>query len=184
MPLRWESARKSKGKNTSGNKLVYVSGAPSRSTSEGCFEAAEQSNGLFLEWVMLGTELGFHETASRQDRRTGRGTHRREAGMTGLELKYEEDLTARRGPLFDCGVLGKDAWLMDSLYSGTKNGDRSVMRRFLTLQQEALQSTAQLLTLAPKIAPDLKTRLHQHRHNVARQPGPDGAGTALDHRCI
>lgn len=30
------------------------------------------------------------------------------------------------------------------------------MRRFLTLPQQALQFKAQLLTLAPKIAPDVK----------------------------
>jgi hypothetical protein len=39
-----------------GTRLVYVSGAPFWFTPEGCFEAAEQSNGLFLERVMLRTE--------------------------------------------------------------------------------------------------------------------------------
>jgi hypothetical protein len=44
-----------------GNKLVFVSGAPFRFTPEGRFEAAEQSNGLFVERVMLRTERGLRE---------------------------------------------------------------------------------------------------------------------------
>jgi len=38
-----------------------VSGAPFWFTPEGCFEAAEQSNGLFVERVMLRTERGLRE---------------------------------------------------------------------------------------------------------------------------
>ncbi len=49
-------------------------------------EAAEQSNGLFVERVMLRTECG---------------TQWREAGATGFELNDEEDLPGWGGPLFD-----------------------------------------------------------------------------------
>ena len=40
---------------------MFVSGAPFWFTPEGCFEAAEQSNGLFVERVMLRTERGLRE---------------------------------------------------------------------------------------------------------------------------
>ena len=48
-------------KKRMGNKLVFVSGAPFWFTPEGRFEAAEQSNGLFVERVMLRTERGLRE---------------------------------------------------------------------------------------------------------------------------
>ena len=51
-----------------GNKLVYVSGAPFWFTPEGRFEAAEQSNGLFVERVMLRTERGLREIVPRKNR--------------------------------------------------------------------------------------------------------------------
>jgi hypothetical protein len=46
---------------TTSNKLVFVSGAPLWFTPEGRFEAAEQSNGLFIERVLLRTERGLRE---------------------------------------------------------------------------------------------------------------------------
>lgn len=52
--------------------------------------------------------------------------------------------------------VGKNGLLIDSPFSGTKNGGMFLVRRFLKLPQQALQSTAQLLTLAPKIVPDVK----------------------------
>jgi len=72
-----------------GTRLVYVSGAPFWFTPEGWFEAAEQSNGLFVERVMLRTERFFREIAPRQDRSIERGTQRREAGTTGFELNEQ-----------------------------------------------------------------------------------------------
>ena len=51
-----------------GNKLVFVSGAPFWFTPEGRFEATEQSNGLFVERVLLRTERGLREIGSRQSR--------------------------------------------------------------------------------------------------------------------
>ena len=83
-----------------GNKLVFVSGAPFWFTPEGRFEAAEQSNGLFVERVMLRTERGLREIVPRQGRSIERGTPRREAGGTGFELTDEEGLPGDLPPLF------------------------------------------------------------------------------------
>jgi len=64
-----------------GNKLVFVSGAPFWFTPEGRFEAAEQSNCLFVERAMLRTERGLREIGPRQDRSISRRTQWREAGQ-------------------------------------------------------------------------------------------------------
>jgi hypothetical protein len=56
------------------NSLALENGSKERSarifwfTPEGCFEAAEQKNGLFVERVLLRTELGFCEIGPRQGR--------------------------------------------------------------------------------------------------------------------
>ena len=93
-----------------GNKLVYVSGAPFWFTPEGRFEAAEQSNGLFVERVMLRTERGLREIVPRQSRSIGRGTLRREAGTTGFELNDREDLPGWGGPRLLFKGAGRTSW--------------------------------------------------------------------------